>query len=351
MKYIPFLKLKINELGALNKLEDELLENLIPFFDIAKPSKLNWENVEKVINDCEVRLSKDWGEEKKFYIDSYDIPDSIRIRGMHVYQYLLNKFLKFNFIPVVGINRNIDHNNSAFEFIKSNNIQKVAIRFNIDDFLDYKLIEEEFLNLLNLAEDNFRFDIIFDYRYLKNIDNLDFEINQLKKFLKELKRKIDIDNVIVTGSSVSANISDHLDTKQEQVIARLEWVVYNKIKNDIKDINLIYGDYGIISPNYSDSDFDVRLIQNVASPKLFYTTLNEIHIFRGGAFKSHPRGRYQYFDLAKKLVNKNYFRGQYYSYGDSFIFDKSKNIGSPSSQGHWYQMLNNSHMTYIFSIL
>ncbi|UOG51006.1 hypothetical protein MAL00_19990 (plasmid) [Leptospira noguchii] len=71
------------------------------------------------------------------------------------------------------------------------------------------------------------------------------------------------------------------------------------------------------------------------------------HIFRGKAFKTSPRGFKQYFDLAKILVKKFYYRGEHYSIGDRFIFDKSKENGNPSSQENWYRMLNNSHITYV----
>ncbi|TGM99675.1 beta family protein, partial [Leptospira yasudae] len=82
-----------------------------------------------------------------------------------------------------------------------------------------------------------------------------------------------------------------------------------------------------------------------------YTDGDSIHIFRGKSLQLDPRGRKQYFDLAKKIVKAKYYRGKSFSNGDLFIYEKSLEIKNPSDQGTWYRKLINSHITYIYDVL
>jgi hypothetical protein len=342
VKYYPFLKLKKNELLCLKDLEDNISASIIPFFDIAKPQVLSEASVQKSIDSGKKELFRHWNSENAFYIDSFDIPDSIEINEQHAYKYVLEELSEFNLIPVIGLNRHSHHRYHAEKFINDTGIAKIAIRLTPDDFSDFTLIEVD-LNLLLEPFDKLEKHFIFDCRLILSEDNVNSLKRDMLAFIDELD--IEYSKIIFTGSSISAKIGDHSQTNEQISIPRFEWKIFKAVKKIHSAIN--YGDYSIISPNYSDANIAPELLRNLSTPKIFYSSKDETHIFRGSGFTASRRGQKQYFDLAKDLVAKKYYRGKEYSVGDNFIFEKSEEIGSPSSQGNWYRMLNNCHITYV----
>lgn len=346
MKYYPFLKLKLNEILAIKDLSPEISEIITPVFDIPRPQKLTALTVAQAIESGKENLARHWIPDKEFFLDAYDIPDHIRIHGSHVYQYVLEKFKSFKYIPIVGLNRHQDHFKAVIHFLNELHFKKVGIRLTWDDFVDFSLVKQEISSVIEKL-DGLNITFIFDSRLIVNEDTKQKIINDIIKFAPSLIKEFSVEELIISGSSIDANISTHLSTKSETSISRFEWDIYLVTSNTLGSKLVRYGDYCIISPNYSDANIESELIQSVSTPKVFYTEESIIHMFRGGAFKTHPRGRDQYFDIAKKLVNKSFFRGPNYSFGDKFIKEKSKQIGSASSQGNWYRMLNNCHMSFV----
>lgn len=345
MRYYPFLKLKQNEVFALKELEESVLSQLTPFFDIAKPQKnISADSVMHSIATGKSYLERHWNAEKAFYIDSFDIPDTININGAHAYKYVLDELSNFLLIPVIGLNRHIEHIQHALNFIDTNNLTKVAIRLTPDDFSDYILIEDELDQLVNQLH-NISIDLVLDCRLIQDENEANSLMEVITEFISDIGNNYQFEKIIFTGSSISANIADHIETDEYLSIPRHEWDIFTTLTDVLP--SLAYGDYGIVSPNYSDANIDPKLFRNISTPKLFYTEDNITHIFRGESFKSSAEGQNQYFTLAFNLASSTYYRGSGYSFGDNFIYEKSQRIGSPSSQGYWYRILNNCHITYI----
>ncbi|TGM10269.1 beta protein [Leptospira selangorensis] len=346
MKYSPFLKLKLNEILAIRDLDEGVYKELMPVFDVPKPYNLNESEVMKSIETGKKHLIRYWNREKLFFLDSYDITDSIRINGMHVYKHVLNEFGDFNFIPILGINRHPDHLSAVVEHLKKSSITSVAIRLTTDDFSDFSLIQSELSELIQKLG-QIKLLLILDSRLINSEGAKKDIVRDILNFLPKVLSQFSFEGIIISGSSINANVGEHSDTNSEVSIERFEWQIFEDVKSAIPSLKIIYGDYGIVSPNYSDADIELEFIQNVATPKVFYTDRNLIYLYRGGAFKTHRRGRKQYFDIAKRVVSQSFYRGSNYSSGDRFIFEKSLEQGSPSGQGNWYRMLNNSHISFI----
>lgn len=326
-------------------MEVDLLDNLVPCFDLPKPSIVNETNVASAISKGKKNLIRNWAKSKPFYLDSYDIPDNIRINNQHVFEALLFELGDFQIIPVIGLNRHKDHLKAAKSYLSRVSSFDVALRINPDEFVEFTMVKDEIIDIVNIFK-NSNFHIIIDCRVIFETNDINQISNEIVNFIELLKKTISIHRLILTGSSIHAKISDHLTTQESTVIQRLEWTIFQNVKKSIGQ-SLIYGDYGIVSPQYSDTNIEDYLIQNVATPKLFYTGQLTTSIYRGGAFKTHRNGRLQYYDLASMITLNQIFRGRYYSIGDNFIYEKSLQIGNPSSQGQWYRMLNNAHISYV----
>src|SRR5688572_22738941 len=212
MKYFPFLKLKQNEIAALNELEDAILDEVTPFFDIAKPQKnISAESVAKSISSGKKNLLKNWNKEKPFYIDSFDIPDNIKIDNAHVYKHVLDELREFNIIPVVGLNRSDEHLHHTLSFLNEYESLRVAIRLTPDDFSDFDFIQNEFDELIELLDEseNVSIDLVLDCRLILDEVSASALTQSITEFLTEIEDQYTFNNIIFTGSSISANIADH----------------------------------------------------------------------------------------------------------------------------------------------
>lgn len=345
--YTPCLKLKSNELDALKKLDKDLLEYVLPLFDIPRNLKDGdtTESVFKYATNAIKKLEKWWDKEKEIIIDSYDIPTILDDHGNNIYASLINTFILSGFatIPVVALNRDESHNDSVVLLNQTYGFQKIAIRLDLDDMSDLSLIKDDLSLLINTFPDS-SYILILDVRLIKSQADLDAIVDTCTDFLDDLKadRETSIDKIVVTASAISTYIAK---PNMEIEIPRYEAELFNKLQLQHEDIS--YGDYGIIGPDYSDQVIPEHLMPDVSTPKLIYTDNDQFHVFKGGSFKRHERGYEQFHDLAKKVTELNCFRGSPYSEGDKFIDLKSKTNNSPSSQGHWYQNLNIAHISFV----
>ena len=94
---------------------------------------------------------------------------------------------------------------------------------------------------------------------------------------------------------------------------------------ELEEINNLYiGDYTIVSPNYSEVSLPGNVMYNVMTPKTVYSYDNKHYFIRGGSLKTHPDGSSQFNEQARVIMSKPFYRGQHYSFGDSFIEEKSR---------------------------
>lgn len=354
--YTPFLKFKQNEILACYEYTKERDIPLVPFFDVPKPKE---SNEEQILDRLRIGIKQ---FEKnlhgiEFYIDNFDLDDSILISGSEQYRYILESLKDFNLIPVAALNRCTDHNDAALDFV-INNGSKVAIRLTSEDVESYKLTKpclSPLWNKITEVEPQ-EVHVILDFRVISS-DVTDLATVAVK-FLIALAKDFSFDKVIVCGSTIPPVITSLTKPNSDTEFERNEWHLWNAIVNLIPEdtaIRVDFGDYGIVSPDYTDTELEFWMVQNVAAPKVFYTYSTRAFVTRGGAFKSHPKGYSQYFDIADTIVKKKFFRGKAYSSGEKYIYERSvfsvpraPKGGSPST---WLKASLTSHLTFIIDSL
>lgn len=353
--YVPFLKMKQNEIGAICELKDEIRDLITPFFDIPRPK----ENTESEIVE-RLRIGKKHADANlsgiPFYLDNYDIDDTIPLDGRYQYESILDLFSAHKVIPVVALNRDPRHNIAAISF-SARNSSKILLRLTSQDIESYRIskyeIDQIYSELLRNGIDNV--DVAFDFRVITT-DPAVLGANALK-FLANLEADHFVNNIIISGSSIPASVRDLLKTKEYTHVARRECLLWSYIeKNNVKSgRKFIYGDYGLVSPDYTDMELNFAMIQNVAAPKAFYTFKDNYFLVRGGAFKTHPDKYGQYFSIADLIIGQKFFRPHTYSYGEKYIADRSgrakiklKKAGSP---GSWLKATLATHITFVLDSL
>lgn len=349
-KYIPFLKLKAGEFGAIKTLDNTLKINVSPFFDFPYDKKMK-ENeyiatVGKLIRKFELNLV----DIPYCYVDNFDVNSSLMINGETNYKYLLTNLSFFKIIPVVAIDRSWEHNQAVLNLRKSKIIKSKIVAFRLvrEDFKNYNVISTEIKDELTPVFNEFdKIDLVLDCRVCLNI-NTDNLAKEIVSFANSFCSEYRVRKIIVTGSSIPSSIAEIVKSNSELTLLRKELIVHKSVYNKLHDrYNIFLGDYCTVSPDYSEIDIEPEMMPNVTAPKIIYSHGEKHYIQRGGALKTHHRGYLQYNDLSKILVSKSFFRGKNYSFGGDFFYQKSLGIGSKVQPGSVIKPSVNAHISYM----
>jgi hypothetical protein len=350
MRYIPFLKLKKNEVSALTELTDATLSHVTPLFDIPRIKDMTGADFIDRIRIGLKALTSKWNPQKGFYIDVFDIPPDLKPAGQNIYSYTLAKFNAYKVIPVVGLDRDEDHISSVIAFLrKKAGKLKIAIRLLPTDFANFDAVRMEINDLLG---ESIRLsksvDLLLDARTLSDKNVKEMAVNAAI-FANKFAKSYGCRRIVMAGSSIPSSLLGIVRTNSEKTFPRLEkelWATF-KLKCKVDDSVISFGDYSLVSPEYSDIDISPQIFPNVATPKIIYTCDQEYYAVRGAAFKTHPLGYRQYFALAKKIVSQPIFRGRTFSAGDKYIYERGSGKGTSGSPGSWIKTTVNSHVTFI----
>lgn len=353
-KYIPFLKFKQNEIQALGKIDSHTTSRIRPFFDIPRTSK-NQSDVEikKRINLGIKHLSKLITEKGdfEFYIDNFDLDDDIELDGVSQYRNILGRFIEFNAIPVLALDRHIDHNSAAFDYLETIG-GNAAVRLQLEDIESYSITQCKLIPLwqkfTQIGVDGIH--LIIDFRYINN-ENIDAPAAQLIKFIKKFIAEFSVEKIIITGSTIPAIIGNLIPTDASINVYRREFILWKLVLANLNINKVLFGDYGVVSPDYADIDLDPRLFRRISTPKAFYPYDHMLFAVRGTSFQAHPAGNGQYFLIASSIEQQSFFRKGLYSYGDRYIFERSsKSVKKPNkagSPGSWVKATLVSHITFV----
>ncbi|MEZ0123398.1 MAG: hypothetical protein AB9Q21_12690 [Candidatus Reddybacter sp.] len=348
--YVPFLKLKTNEIMALKMLDDDILSSITPFFDYARRDNLTEESFVSTAEKLRQALDRHVDQLPALYIDNFDIDSDFEVDDSHNYLHLLTLLRDFNTIPVISIDRSDGHNESVATAKSSgiNSSDIVAIRLTQEDFQDFSLIEGEIADELGEIIDQFRqVDLILDCRVCLNADPIELA-NYISNFTDAFCAVYDTRRVIVTGSSMPPTIGEVIQVRSSVELNRVELQVFNQvIARNTNGHPIVLGDYGSISPNYSDANIPKEAMQNVMTPKIIYAYEDKHFLIRGSAIKTHPLGNGQYMLLAQELLGKVFFRDEGYSFGEQYLAEKSRGEGNNATPGTMVKPLWNSHITYM----
>ena len=348
-KYVPFLKLKSNEIMAIKELSIEQKHKVVPFFDLAKSSdEMTEEELQMKIDKAVKSLKRHLNDIRSLYLDNYDIDSSITINGNSNYKYFLEKAHGLPVIPVIGIDRDFEHIDGVVSAKNDGIITSdiVALRLTEEDFEDFSVVEGELEELLDEINGTFsELDLILDCRVCLE-DTVTDLASKIIAFVHSFSLSYDINKVIVTGSSIPASISDLISPNNEIEQDRYELTVFRQSYHSLRDdFNVILGDYTIISPNYSDITIGGNLMRTVTAPKVLYSYEHKHFIVRGRGLRQYGNG--QYNDLAATVTSKFFFRGENYSFGDCFLKEKSLGIGNQVTPSSILKPTINAHITFM----
>lgn len=353
IKYVPFLKLKQNEIQSVGVLDGHIRDQIAPMYDIPRTQKVMGED--EVIDRLRI-AEKELGNalEKdinyKFFVDNFDVDDSVDLGGVPQYRAVLTMLSNYQVMPVLAFDRHPDHNVAALDFVKSRPSADVGIRLQMIDIESYNLTKSNLQALwadLAVAKPE-NVILLIDLRIIE--DPVDSK-KKVERFVIRFQGDFPGAKVVISGSVVPASIAGLLPTNSKAHIPREEYKLWRALNSTPAFKELLFGDYGVVSPEYSDFEMEPEYISSRAAPKVFYTYDDNFFIVRGRRFKTHKYR--QYFDISDVIVDEPFFRFKtpHYSYGEQNIHERSykapvrsKKTGNP---GTWIKSSTAAHITFV----
>ncbi|WP_157378864.1 beta family protein [Burkholderia ubonensis] len=348
--YVPFLKLKTGEIGALSTLDEQIKHSIVPFIDLPKKDGMTPDAFKTMVDKGAKSIANHLKQFPMFFLDNFDIDDSLKVDGEHNYTYVLRSLGQSNFSPVVGLDRAAGRNEAVFKAKEAGQLiaNTIALRLQPEDFENFSLIAGEIDQLLKRGQELFsNWVLVLDNRVCADVAPLQ-RANVLAKFIHDSSAAEKFVSIIVTGSSMPPSIGDVTGVLTEHDHSRVEIAIYRALLKQVDGSKLFCGDYTIVSPLYSDVKLAPEVMYNVMTAKVVYSHGDIHYVARGGALRTHPRGNLQYNDIFAQIVTKIFYRKPAFSFGDKFIWDRTVSTGVMVTPASVLKPTINAHMSYMF---
>ena len=343
--YIPILKAKNGEFGALSELPIEIKNRISPLIDVfntessSKPLEFR---LEKIAN--QVKMS--WGTNRPIFIDLFGIALDERIsNGLHPLSFIFDhlKNLNVKAIPTTGFDRDEAYKEALKKIVNKDN-QGVCIRLLKDDMesmdeLQYNL--ESLLSDLHISFENAH--LLLDFRFLK-IDEIGKSVDMAIDMFRNLPNIKEWHTLTIAASGFPGSLAE-IGTNTSGRLPRTELQLWNALIARRREIKRppSFADYGVQHPDLLELDWGIiPLVSNIR-----YTVTSEWLIVRGGSNKKY--GWQQSHQLSRKLIAMPEYYGESFCWGDNYIADCAHKAVGPGNMTTWRKVGTNHHLTLVSS--
>ena len=347
--YIPILKWKRAEQGALEALSEEHKKYTTPLIQFVMPRYESYEHLDDIVNKFEKQLSKIpekivavWGTDPIFVDISLLFTTPLKAKSLTV---ISREGCKLGgvFVPVIHLGDDQVIKNLAYSLAKDNR-SGVCLRLIYSDFSDLNKLNENVAELLSssgLKQKNI--DLLVDIK--ETGGNGD-------KYAKYLKLSQSIANLLrwrtfIFASGAFPEDLSECKLDEENLIPRTDWKSWKKrVASKELQRKPAFADYTIQHPIYKEA---TQFFPPTTSIK--YTLKEDWLIMKGQKQKFD-----KYLASAALLVKDTRFYGEDFSYGDEYISEKAKHfdayIKNPSIKGMgstetWLRAGINHHLTLV----
>lgn len=357
--YVPILRWRPAERKALEKIFQQDRKSITPLMEFVMPApstkkqdgktiitKTSKEKFLEVLPNVSKNL-KSCGQNTVF-IDVHLLESTIRASSLE--QILsssneLNLFLipVIYIIPVTSTGADMATRTIAINYAKSSG-HGLCIR------IDKSHLEEEGLSLhiTDFVKDNGldieNIDLLVDLRVIDQDTTAENIARQLAQ-LPDLKKWR---SFIVSGGVFPKDLTEFIPGKAHE-LNRLDWQLWNAIRETTLSRTPLFADYTIQCPNY-------ERIDAIGSVSVRYTDDDKWWIFRGKKpglinpkTKEKGPGLEQYIDHARTLTGKSFskfYKGADYSFGDTEIARiAASDNKKPGNAATWLTIGINHHIT------
>ncbi len=349
--YVPILKSKQGEFGALQRLREEDRDRLTPLLDVVrvpfnwktqKPSKELGEHLAAKA----AKFTAAWGSRLAF-VDLYDIDLAYRVSGnKHPLLFVFERFREegATAIPVTGFDRDRNYNN-AVKAIHQADGRGVCIRLLQEDLLLMGSLADQVAGMsAQLGVPLERTHLVIDLRELKPRD-----VPSYSRLVRDALWALDdttrgVASLVLSASSMPSQLGDAVPTGNTDSLERLEFRFWRSLVAN-SDLGRLpsFGDYGIVAPDFLELNPKTISI----APTIRYTTQKNWLIMRGISTKKHPDGFKQFHSLAADLVSRPEYFGASCCWGDEYISQNATREVGPGNACKWVEVGTNHHLSVV----
>lgn len=317
--YIPILKWKRAEQGALDGLTEENKKNITPLIQFVMPKQKPQDTLESVVAKFKKllplipdRIIEVWGKSPIFVDFSLLFTTELKIDSIKSILMAGNQKQSV-FIPVIHLNDESEIKDAACSL--ANEIKSgLCLRLVCSDFSDLTKLNSDITDFISKNKiDKSNVDLLVDTK------ELDGDGEKYKKYFELSQNIIDLlkwRTFIFSGSAFPKDLSQ-CKIDEENLIPRVEWKKwkeqYSKVSTKRKPS---FSDYTIQYPIYEEIS---QFFHPTSSIKY---TLDEDWLIM--------KGRRQKFELylasAAELVKDSRYYGENFSSGDKLISEKAKHF-------------------------
>ena len=345
--YVPILKGRMGEYGALESLNLDLRDSLTPLIEIP-PIPWDWaeEQPAKSVDDhlakVGINFEKSIGTEKPFFVDLLWIPDSERMEdGSLPLEYVFGTARDLGIFPVPVINlvRSDDFLSAVREIIREDQ-RGVCLRIQREDFTEFDDLENVMLETLRTVsatpEDT---DLILDLRSI--LAPRQIAIEELIELIQSTPRLSAWRSFTVSATAFPENLSG-LPPSESTPIERTEWLLYRALRRRRRELDRMptFGDYAISHPEAAE--VDPRIMRPSASIR--YTREESWLVLKGRNLRDNGFG--QFYQVCRDLIVRPEYSGRSFSWGDGYIYECAAQRCGPGNLTTWRKVGTSHHLVF-----
>tara|TARA_B100000959_G_C14991595_1_gene628153 strand:- start:2007 stop:3077 length:1071 start_codon:yes stop_codon:yes gene_type:complete len=340
--YVPILKAKDGEFGALSELPEEIKSRISPVIDIfnSKSKKSLEDQLIRIAN----KIKTSWGCDRPIFVDLFGIDLKKQVSGgEHPLNFTFDRLRQLNVkaIPTTGFDRDEAYNETLKNIIRQDN-RGTCIRLLTDDMESVDELKDNLKSLLSYLNISYQdVHLILDFRELK-LDEVDTAVETAINVIREIPNINDWSTLTVASSGFPGSLKE-ISTHATGKIPRLDYQMWSALINRREEIERLpsFGNYGVQHPDLLELDW--RIIPRV--PNIRYTLPFEWLIIRGGTTKKN--GSRQTFQLSRDLIRMSEYHGGTCCWGDSYISLCAQNADGPGNMTTWRKVGTNHHITLV----
>ena len=347
--YVPILKGRDGEYGALQMLSPEARDTLTPLLEVPpipwdfeeeKPAR----TIDKHLRKVARKIQRSWGPARSMFLDLLWISESERMPdGEHPVRYLFRsgRDLGLFLIPVLGLLRGDDHLRACRE-VSQQDRRGVCVRLQREDFVDFGDLSEPVGRLLETVGVSAReAQLLLDIRALTPSER-DISTSGVQELIGRLPMLTQWGTFTVAATSFPQNLMG-LPPAQCSMIPRREWSLWRDLQRTGDSVARYptFGDYAISHPE--PAEVDPRVMRPSASVR--YTCEDGWLILKARNLRDH--GYEQFHEVCRELIKTSEYRDPGFSWGDGYIADCAAERVGTGNLTTWRKVGTSHHIAFV----
>jgi hypothetical protein len=349
--YVPILKGKMGERGALETLTPAVKSALTPLIEVPPiPWDHDNETPAKTVDAHIARIAQQlvacWGQTDRLFLDFNLLdPAAQTAQGVHALKAVLDdaRTLGLMAVPVVGLARGQDYENAVQDAI-SQDARGLCLRLDGDDYEDPIALTGEVDDLLTrIGTSPADADLVIDLAAIGTaaVHTLTLGVIGL---IATTPHVTDWRSLTVAATGFPQDMS-RFSSGTTSATPRTEWQLWLALRARRAALARVptFGDYAISHPDLVD--IDPRLMQPSATIR--YTADDDWLVVKGKSFRRNGAG--QFHTLSATLANRSEFSGAGFSWGDDYIATCATGAGTPGNLMTWRRVGTSHHLAFVVS--